>query len=487
MKVVLVRLRRSQKVAYPEHATKVENLGLLYVGASLRREGLDTTIVDADIEELPPDFLLKRVVTLRPMVLGISVMDYSEIEQAVDLARNAREGLCGSVRIVMGGHAATYVSARILGSEVVDCVVMYEGELTSVDVCKRMATGEDWTNVSGISYLRDGQVIVNQARRRPDIEKLPFPLRDSLRLLLRKRKHVVSLVSSRGCDKNCVFCTNRDFFGPWRSRSPQSVVDELEYLCKSYAVTSVDFQDATFIGPGQGGERRAFEIADEIISRKLSIGFRISCTADSVQLPLFKRLTEAGLDGVNIGIESGTQAALDFFNKGTTVEQNIHALEVLHELHLMCHSTIGFIMFRPGSSIAEIQENIDFLKRRVVCINPKCLTNTLTIPEYKSVGIAQSLHAEQTTNVKLAKMGLSIIAAHFLEEYLSIFEAEDLAQPTMLKEWSRVVLEIAEHIVGRLTEADLTQIRVVKSLLKDASEMSAERCEEYGTLRNMTC
>ncbi len=487
MRTILVRLPRNDAVAYPEHITKAENLGLLYVGASLRSQGFDTSIVDADIEELSHDSLIERIVAHSPRAFGISVMDYSEIRRAIDLVHDVRTRLCEPLFIVVGGHAATYANANILSSGVIDCVVMYEGEQTIADLYKRIEAGEDWRGVNGISYFKDGKVETTPNQRRPDIERLPVALRDCLPSLLEKRKYVVSVVSSRGCHKNCIFCTNHDFHGPWRSRSPSKVVDELEYLHKVYGVSCVDFQDATFIGPGLAGQRRAFKIADEIIQRGLSLKFRISCTAETVHLPLFRRLSEAGLDGVNIGIESGVQTALDFFNKGTTVQQNIHALEILHKLELMHHSTIGFIMFHQNSSLEELQENIDFLKRYVVCVNPKCLTNRLTLPESILAIRDEDIYSEQAVNLKIARTGLSVVVAHLLRDYFSIFDAEDSVQSMLLEEWSNIVLSVAEHMVECLMHIDVTHVADVRVLLNDVNDMSIRGSENYQKIKHMTC
>jgi radical SAM superfamily enzyme YgiQ (UPF0313 family) len=69
---------------------------------------------------------------------------------------------------------------------------------------------------------------------------------------------------------------------------------------------------------------------------------------------------EAGLDAVFIGLESGCQSQLDRFTKGTTVEQNRKAIEIVRELGLKMD--VGFIMFDPYVTVEELEQNMRFIR-----------------------------------------------------------------------------------------------------------------------------
>ena len=99
---------------------------------------------------------------------------------------------------------------------------------------------------TAIAY-RDGEEITKTPprERMAQIDQLPFPARHLLPmdLYLREsnlseftiRKPQMAMASSRGCPQKCVFCTVRAVWGrDWTGRSPESVVDEIEFLQKKY-------------------------------------------------------------------------------------------------------------------------------------------------------------------------------------------------------------------------------------------------------------
>ncbi|MGA2721415.1 MAG: hypothetical protein ABSG79_03275 [Bryobacteraceae bacterium] len=57
----------------------------------------------------------------------------------------------------------------------------------------------------------------------------------------------------------------------WRSRSPGSVVDEIQHLQRQYGVERINFLDDEFIGVGRKGRERALAIGEEIVRRLLRL------------------------------------------------------------------------------------------------------------------------------------------------------------------------------------------------------------------------
>jgi radical SAM superfamily enzyme YgiQ (UPF0313 family) len=64
------------------------------------------------------------------------------------------------------------------------------------------------------------------------------------------------------------------------------------------------------------------------------------------------------MDRVFIGIEFGYQRALDFYNKGVTVEDNIKAINILKKLGV--NILAGFIFFEPLMNLREFLVNLKF-------------------------------------------------------------------------------------------------------------------------------
>jgi len=147
----------------------------------------------------------------------------------------------------------------------------------------------------------------------------------------------------------------------WRSRSARDVVNEMEYLAKECGICYFQFKDENFIGPGKSGQSHAFDIAAEILRRKLKIRYSIACRTSSVNKELFTFLKESGLYKAFIGAESWSQSSLDRLTKNTSVEENMRAVEILESLGL--RTIVGFIMFTPESTLEETRHNVDFFRR----------------------------------------------------------------------------------------------------------------------------
>jgi len=72
----------------------------------------------------------------------------------------------------------------------------------------------------------------------------------------------------------------------------------------------------------------------------------------------YKRL---GLKAVIVGFESGNQRVLDFIGKGTTVEQNIEAAEILHRFGI---KIVGnFMIGLPTETNGEIEDTVLLAKK----------------------------------------------------------------------------------------------------------------------------
>lgn len=360
MSLVLARCARST----PSHFTeKPESLALECIAGALRAGGLQTTIADAEFEGLDRDSFVARLVGDGPAMVGFTIADPSYIRPTYAVARGLRSaGYEG--HITLGGHAPTFSADDVLAQcPEISSVAMHEGEETVVELARRLTFGEEWRDIDGIAF-RDGDKTIRN-RPRPlirNLDSLPFPdrayyhdVRDDLDTALVSR--------SRGCYGNCGFCSIRAFYdaapGPaWRTRSAENVVDELEELQTRYGVQEVFFVDDIFVGPGEQGKQDVFALADGMEKRKLRSVFSIGERPDTLDLEILARLKSVGLTHVLLGLEGGTQRQLDYFGKGTTVEQNATAIETVRSLGL--DISAAFINFTPETTLEDLKANLEF-------------------------------------------------------------------------------------------------------------------------------
>jgi radical SAM superfamily enzyme YgiQ (UPF0313 family) len=151
-----------------------------------------------------------------------------------------------------------------------------EGEESLLQLVKRLDKNEDWTKAPGISYRANGEIALNPHPPLQDVDRLPFPARDTLESLFQTGNRVVTLSASRGCYMRCSFCSIVSFYqlsgrSNFRERSPENVADEIEHVISVEPVRSTNvpyfwFCDGEFIGPPQRGRlSHAEKVANEII------------------------------------------------------------------------------------------------------------------------------------------------------------------------------------------------------------------------------
>jgi anaerobic magnesium-protoporphyrin IX monomethyl ester cyclase len=344
-----------------------ENLGIGYLASYLRTHGLAVDILDANMLELSAEEVATQVKEACHDVVGISVSFQASINEVRQVAMHIKDDL-PSTHITIGGHFPTFRHRHILEvDENIDSVVRGDGEDTLLELVIALDLKKPLDGIDGLSFRSAaGQVVSNNPRAlRQDLDELPCPARDTLQYV-KELGHPwpTQVSSSRGCYANCIFCDIRAFYGRnWRARDPIKVVDEIEWLNKEFGSKTFRFTDDEFIGPrarsGLNGPERARRIASEIIKRGLNIELMIDARPEVIEVELFKLLKGAGTIDCLIGIESGVDRILKLYNKGADVSHNLKAIEILRELGISLN--LGFIMFDPRMTFAELHQNYQFL------------------------------------------------------------------------------------------------------------------------------
>lgn len=183
----------------PWPTEKVEPLGLPYIAALLRQEGLEVEILDAPSQSYDSKEALQGILAKDFKLLGISIPFQEMLEPTLSLINDLRaKGV--SAHITMGGHPPTFTYESILEKyQSVDSVVRGGGEYTLLELAKRVCDGNDWTDTAGIAYREGKQTVVTPPRPLiGDLDSLPWPIRDLWKSSTRAMP-LISISSSRGC------------------------------------------------------------------------------------------------------------------------------------------------------------------------------------------------------------------------------------------------------------------------------------------------
>ena len=299
--------------------------------------------IRAEIESYKPDFVMS--LDYLPVTGAISTATVPAALKALGVAKQVDPNII----TMIGGPHPTFMYEEMLldGNNTADFILRGESEETLVELMATSRTGPA-DAVEGIAFLRDGEVVTTPMR--PHITDLDA-LEVAWHLLDWEDYHynvepygrMASVLTSRGCMMGCAFCSQRLFWrGDWRARDPHKVVDEMRHLVETYAVEFITLIDAY---PTKDRERWE-QILDLLVEAKLPAHLLIETRVEDIirDEDILPKYHDAGIIHVYLGAETSTDEMLSSLNKGTTVDQNKQAVDLLkaHDIMVEASFMIGF-------------------------------------------------------------------------------------------------------------------------------------------------
>ena len=334
-------------------------LGLGYLAAVLEKNNYQVDVIDCQLIKLSLDDFRSEISKRQPDVVGVtsSTLTYQSALKLVKIAKEA----CPNCTTIAGGPHVTFWDDKALEEcPELDVVVRREGENTVLELVQKIEAGQSVNDVLGTTIRKDGKIVKNPDRPYiEDLDSLPFPARHLWPMdRLREYEDVLYLTTSRGCVYWCEFCTTVRMHGrKYRMRSPTNVVDELEYLNKTYGMKKFTFCDDAFTVD----QPRTEALCSEILSRGLKIQWNCGTRVDMITKELLVKMKDAGCISVWFGVESGTQQVLDAMKKGISPDLTIKVLGWVRELGLkpVPNVILGF----PGETKKSAWKTIKFIEK----------------------------------------------------------------------------------------------------------------------------
>ncbi len=340
-------------------------LGILYVGASLLKAGHEVKFFNGAF--MPHEELMCRVKEFKPGFTGLYSTSFGW-PKAIKTA-DAIKNLDKNIFTCVGGPYPIAMQEQCLNNQStsIDAVVTGEAELTMVELLARLQQGKDLEDVRGLVFKQGERIIKNLPRPlTEDLDTLPFPARELLGDMDRylpppatyRRKPVTTLISSRGCNRRCIFCFQIDKerksgVRGIRFRSVENVLQEIE-LCLSQGYREIKFIDDTFAADYD----RAMQICQQIKARRLDFTWFASACINQVDKPLLQAMKDAGCWSILFGVDSGVQKTLNALRKGTTLDMIRRDVRAAKEVGLKVSTP--FIFGAPGETFADGLKTIEF-------------------------------------------------------------------------------------------------------------------------------
>jgi radical SAM superfamily enzyme YgiQ (UPF0313 family) len=271
--------------------------------------------------------------------------------RGVDLVANAIRRQHPRAHIVVGGPHATPLARELLQHyRAVDTVAVGESEDTFLELLERLQSGAPALGLAGTWYREQGEIKAGPERPSiPDLDRLASP-HDYF------GTHIV--MTSRGCPWQCTFCGAETTWGRgFRGRSVPKVLDDLSHALERLPVKMLQIKDDTFTA----NRKRALEICQGIIERKLSFAWSCDTRVDVLSDELLRAMRLAGCQRLSLGVESGSKQVLKNINKKITVEQILRstALAKSYGIQVRYYMMLG----NRGETLDTFHETLAFLER----------------------------------------------------------------------------------------------------------------------------
>ena len=276
--------------------------------------------------------LEEELAAFQPGIVGVSCTFTCAINSTLHTLRRIRAASPDAF-VIVGGHAPSMAPEYF--ADEADAVAVGEGEVILPPLIERLEQGRDWHDLPGLAYHVNG-VLCRPASGPAlvgDLDGVPPPAERRLPHYVGQWRpptgQVEPLFTSRGCPGRCSFCAGgNSSHGRYRWMSAERAVKEIEVL----PVSCVGCLDANFMA----NVPRARRIAELLLERGVQKRYFFKARSDSITrhpevLELWKR---AGLSDVFCGFESTDEDWLADMRKGSTVDLNCQAVDILHSYGL---------------------------------------------------------------------------------------------------------------------------------------------------------
>ncbi len=354
------------------------SLGLLYIAAAIKSlPDIELRIIDMNLDGISMEALEKLISEEKPDMVGFSVLTFNLLNcmEVCKVIRHANP----ATRICFGGWHPTLYPAETLAFDVVDYIVVGEGEITFRELVEFEMASPDisddrLTAIFGLGYkMSNGEIVINPPRPVvKNLDELPLPAYDLVDAskysnLTACTDQIVNIMTSRGCPQRCIFCDLRR--STYRYRTPQNILEEIRFWVDK-GVKEFFIQDDNFtINRG-----RTIEFCRLLYDADLGVKYKISSRVDYIDDELSENLRRSGCYAIYFGVESGSQKVLDFLEKGIKIEQIKKAFRSSHKYGIDC---CAYIMIGVPT---ETEEDIEMTKRLIKEIKPNHLHCSICTP-----------------------------------------------------------------------------------------------------------
>lgn len=214
--------------------------------------------------------------------------------------------------------------------------------------------------IPGIAFRKDNEIIINPKPNLLRGEELPSP--DYSLLHGDKKKYRYYLQMTRSCSYRCKYCVYGYFGGPVRSRTIDSIKQELTELrsimgnkFEMHILDNVISYDITLLK----------ELCNLIAELDMDLSFSADIRPECVNKEVLDVLKELNVKQLFIGFEDANDSCREFVGRKMKNDVLINALKLIKRyptIRADCYWMLGL----PGTSKETFNENIAFVRNLIM-------------------------------------------------------------------------------------------------------------------------
>ena len=325
-------------------------LSLALLATIAKKQDYLVHVIDGEIERLDINSLTNKIIDIAPDYVGFtSTTPFYHLTKKIATNLSNQTNSYNPVLILGGAHVSNCGDT--------------EDDFSMFDYCFRGESEQSWKDFLSSDIQKNKEPMFIKSDTIDDIENPTFPDRTLLKYNLYKMKtkfgmrNIATVIHSRGCPFNCIFCSSKGFSRKVRIRTPEGFVDEIKWLNKTLEIGYFGIISDTFTMD----KNNVLTVCDLIKRNDLKINFEVSTRANLVDDELMKSMADAGLTLISFGLESVDPNVRSIMNKGgIKIEDYIVANNLANKYGVITQNPTMIGM--PGDTIETIKKTMYFLR-----------------------------------------------------------------------------------------------------------------------------
>jgi radical SAM superfamily enzyme YgiQ (UPF0313 family) len=346
---------RPQRVLFIQECIAQEPLGIQWISRAAKNAGHQTKFVVT-----PDSHWIKQAKEFEPDVIGF-MCTTGVHKHVMEMAKALKRNL--DFISVFGGHHPTFVP-EILNEPYIDVVVKGEGEGAFEDLLNNLRDAKPISNIANLNVKEGSHVFRNDLRGLyADLDRNGFPDRDALYAAspFYRDSERKCFQTSRGCPYKCSFC----FHHAWkdkiykssmteylRTRTPEHVVQEVEWVRDQYGVKEVHFVDDIFNLRTQWVEEFC-----ELYGQRVNLPYSVILQSNLLTEKQAKLMAQSGCVAARVAFESANDRLRnEVLRKGTMRHHLTNSARYIREAGIRLTSLN--IIAIPGGTFEDDMETL---------------------------------------------------------------------------------------------------------------------------------